>query len=170
MPLELRLEYCGEGKFRTATRLDWDLCQKELASRRQVFARISKPRSARQNAMFHAMIQDAFLNQRAGPQFPTWEHLKGWLLIQAGHCEVMRFDPEAMTPAVAARLRHTFTGVDFTADRSSIYMKIAKSVSFAKADADVMKDIVDRVIDIICTEIVPGTTPDELTQATGMAA
>jgi hypothetical protein len=52
-----------------------------------------------------------------------------------------------------------FDTVDFSTDGRKIYMKVAKSVSFAKANSKDMKQVVDRVVKIICTEIVPGMDP-----------
>lgn len=160
--LDLRLEHIGDGQFRPRTRLDYELCCEQLERGEHVRAKVTRKRSVQQNEFFHALIEAAYENQRGGPQLPTWRHLKSWLLIQAGHCEVKRFDAGAMRPEVAAWLRRTFDTLDFTTDGRSIFVKTAKSVSFKSADAETMRGVVDRVVEIICMEIVPGAKPDEI--------
>lgn len=160
--IELGLIYNGNGTFRLRTHFDFKLCQKNFEDGEALRAKVDHQRSVKQNAYFHALIQAAWENQRCGPQFPTWEHMKSWLLIQAGHCDVKHFDPGSMTPQVAAYLRNVFDTVDFTTDGNRITMKTAKSVSFKRCDAAVMKEVVDRVAEIICTDIIPGARPNEL--------
>lgn len=162
MALDLQLEYIGGGGFRTRSRLDFELAEKTFGAGERVRAKVTHQRSVTQNAFFHAVIQSAFDNQRAGPFLPSWKHLKSWLLIKVGHCDVKQFSPEAMKPEVAAYLRGIFDTVDFTTDGKSIWMKTAKSVSFKELGSDGMKRIVDEVIEVICTDICPGIDPDEL--------
>lgn len=163
--LDLRLEHIGQGQFRTRSRLDYELCCTELDDGEHVRAKVTRRRSVQQNEFFHALIEAAWENQRGGPPQPTWRHLKGWLLIQVGHCNVKRFDAGAMTPAVASYLRQSFETVDFTTDGKAITMKVAKSVSFRRCDAAEMAGVVDRVVELICSVIVPGTTPAEIMSA-----
>lgn len=160
--LDLRLRYLGGGKFQAAGRLDFELAGKELDDGEVVRAKITHQRSIKQNAFFHALIAAAWENQRGGPKLPSWEHLKGWLLIQVGHCEVKQFSAKAMTAEVAQHIRRTSPMVDFTTDGESIFMKTAKSVSFKSTSADEMGPIVDAVVSLICTEIVPGVKPEQL--------
>lgn len=162
MPIDLRLVHVGGGRFQAASKLDFELCCKELDNGERVRAKVTHQRSVQQNEFFHALVEAAFENQRGGPQLPSWRHLKHWLLIKAGHCDVTRFDPGSMTPAVAAWLRKTFDTVDFTTDGHSIFMKVARSVSFKSATADEMRHVVDSVVSIICEEIVPGCTPEQI--------
>lgn len=162
--LDLRLEHVGGGQFRTRSKLDYELCCSELEPGEHVRAKVTHQRSVRQNDYFHALIEAAWENQRGGPQLPSWRHLKSWLLIQVGHCDVKRFDARAMTPAVAEHLRRCFETVDFTTDGTSILMKTAHSVRFGAggASADEMSQIVERVVALICSDIVPGCTPDAI--------
>jgi len=160
--LDLRLKYLGGGKFQTAGSLDFDLCGKELDEGETVRARVTHQRSVKQNAFFHALIAAAWENQRGGPQFPSWEHLKGWLLIKVGHCDVKQFAANAMTAEVARHIRLTNPMADFTTDGESIFMKTAKSVSFKSTSAEEMAPVVDAVVALICSEIVPGVTPAQL--------
>jgi hypothetical protein len=134
--------------------------------------KLTRMRSVRQNAFFHALIQAAFENQRGGPKVDTWEHLKGWLLVEAGHFDEARFSIGSIHPSVAAlvgggfakemrkRWSYMATGVD--TKRNEIYMRFPQSVSFKSCDAERMKQVVDRVTAIICTEVVPGMDPETI--------
>lgn len=164
---DLRLRYEGNGAFRVASKLDLELAERTFQPQEFVRAKASRQRSVRQNDFFHALIEAAFDNQRGGPLLPTWRHLKSWLLIQAGHCDVTTFEPSAMTPAVAKALRATFDNVDFTHDGRRIYMKVARSVRFDGPDSDEMSAIVDRVVEIIAAHIVPGVDPASLLAMAG---
>lgn len=164
--LDLRLRHMGGGTFQTATRLDFEAAVAEYGEGETVRAKTSHARSVRQNAFFHALVEAAYENQRGGPKLPSWRHLKSWLLIRAGHCEVKRFEPEAMTPEVARFLRSTFDTIHVTVDRrtNEILVKVARTVQFGKdgPSADEMGEVVDRVVALICDPtdgIVPGMDP-----------
>ena len=105
MAIDLQLEHIGGGQFRCRSKLDFELASENFAKGERVRAKVTRLRSVKQNAFFHAIVETAFENQRAGPLLPTWRHLKSWLLIKIGHCDVKEFEPKAMTPAVAAYLR-----------------------------------------------------------------
>ena len=172
MALDLRLEYVGNGTFRPASKLDFDAIAAELEQGEMVRCKVTRMRSVRQNAFFHALIQAAFENQRGGPKVETWEHMKGWLLIEAGHFDEARFSIGSISPAVAAlvgggfakemRKRWSYMGTGVDTKRSEIYMRFPRSVSFAKCEAEQMKQVVDRVTAIICTEVVPGMDPETI--------
>lgn len=164
--LDLRLKYMGGGTFQTATKLDFELAADEYEQGETVRAKTSHARSVRQNAYFHALVEAAWENQRGGPRLPSWRHLKSWLLIRAGHCDVKRFEPEAMTREVAAFLRVAFDTIDVTADAKTgeIIVKVARSVRFGQGGPghDKMCEVVDRVVALICDPhdgIVPGMDP-----------
>lgn len=168
--IDLRLEYQGGGQFRTANRASFDACH-QIEPGERLRARLTRKRSVQQNELFHAAIELAFANQRGGPMLPSWKHLKGWLLIQVGHCDTYTFEPRAMTPQVAALLRKLFDHVDFTVNkRGEITMRVARSVSFASTDREEMGRVVDEVLALICAEIMPGTTPETLFQEARRAA
>lgn len=164
--IDLRLEYVGGGTFRCRSKLDFELCGQKLRDGEKVRAKITNQRSVKQNEFFHSLIELAWENQRAGPQLPSWRHLKSWLLIQVGHCTVKEFDPRVLGPSVASYLRQVFDTVDFTSetvgDREIIRMKVAKTVNFKEVSSEEMSEIVDKVVAIICTDIVPGSSPDEI--------
>lgn len=161
--LDVYLIHAGGGALRPASKMDFELITGSVGPNEKVRAKITKRRSVQQNEFFHALIEAAFENQRGGPNLPTWRHLKSWLLIKAGWCDVYEFPPDAMTPQVAAILRRVFDTVDFTTDGKKIWLKVARSVRFhGGADSDEMREIVDQIVEIITTEIVPGVKPDDL--------
>lgn len=159
--LELQLIYEGNGRFRTATKLDLQLAHERFGQGEVIEAKVSKLRSRKQHRFFFAgLVKAAFDNQSAGPHFADQERLRKWLLIQAGHCNVQQFEPGAMTAAVAQWLRATYDDIDFTHDGRWIYAKTAKSISIygptAIGGAE-MTEIANRVVEIIMAEIVPGS-------------
>lgn len=172
MTIELHVWRQGDGVLTGCTPLDYRLIQGLPPSSRYV-AKLIKPRSLRQNNLLHGLIQAAYENQRGGPQVDSWEHLKAWLLIRAGHCDERRVSidglsaPQAMTlaGAVSAAIKAGGPGTLVFATSREIVFRTARSVSFAKADSAVMQPVVDRVIDLICSEIVPGSTPEQLMDA-----
>jgi hypothetical protein len=169
--IELHVWRHGDGALHAATPLDDQIISKLPRGQRYV-AKLMLPRSHRQNNLLHGIIQAAFANQRGGPQVESWEALKGWLLIQAGHCTETAIDLRGMRPSAAAamagavaaalRERSTFAEVAISRERSALLIRTPKSVSFKKADSETMQPVVDRVLDIICTQVVPGTTPEQV--------
>ena len=155
--IELSLIYDGQGRFACATRHDFELATAELEQGQTIRAKLTTPRSLEQHRWVFSLFQAAFDNQRAGPKFPTSEHLRKWLLCRVGHCEVTTMQPEAMTKATMRWLRNKFA-LCFEWDGDHIYIKEAKSISFKACDADAMTKIANDVVDVICAEIVPGTT------------
>lgn len=159
--LDLQLIHLGNGRFAASSRLDHDLAAR-LPINGTVRAKITQRRSSDEHRYFFAMIARAFENNRAGPSFdecPTPEHLRAWLLIKAGHCDTQTFEPRAVTAPVVRWMKAiapmTFWSV--TKD-GTIIARTAKSISFSKADESVFNPIVNKVIDIIVEEVVPGTT------------
>lgn len=156
--LELQLIYEGNGRYRAATKLDWQIGNERFGQGEIIEVRAGKKRSRKQNGWLHAMIAEAFDNQSAGPQFDDKEQLRAWLLIQAGHCDVKTFEANAMTREVAAWLRQTFRAVDFTTDGTSIFAKTPRSIAFKACGSAEMTEIANKVAEIIMADIVPGTT------------
>lgn len=169
--LDLRVSYSGGGQFQARTRMDFELCQSFTVGE-ELRAKVGRKRSVRQNDFFHGLCEAAFENQRGGPSLPTWRHLKSHLLIAAGHCEEARIglkrlpgdDVAAFVAPFAAALRRQFETVEVSYDqrRHEVVMRFAKSWKFEKADGDVAKAITARVVEIICSDIVPGVSPEAL--------
>ena len=154
----LRLVYEGGGRFRVASTYDLESVELQFAAGEPVEVKPAKGRSLRQHRWFMQLVSEAFENQRGGPQFDNAERLRKWLLIKVGHCNEKRFAPRAMTADVAAWLRQQYDDMDFATDRVWIYARTAKSISFRACNSESMCEIADRVVDVICSEIVPGTT------------
>jgi hypothetical protein len=124
------------------------------------------------------MCEHAFDNQRAGPELPTWRHLKDWLLIHpdVGHCQERRVKVGKLTPreaqaagvalATALRTGEDFVGVGYDTKHGEFVVRTAKSVSFRAVTSDDMAAITDKVVGLICKEILPGTDPEDLFNAT----
>lgn len=170
--LEQRLTYRGGGTYQTASRFDLELADRTFQAGEECAARITHKRSVRQNNTFHLMIQFAHDNQRAGPVLPTWEHLKKWLLIRAGHYDERRFDVGELNEkqAVAVgkmlaqvlRSRDDYVGVAYDRNTGEIIERTAKSVRFKATLSDDMRELFEQVAIIICQEIIPGTGPADL--------
>jgi len=174
MPIDLKLIYLGEGRFVTATASDLSTAVTGIKANEALRAKMTRRRSVQQNEFFHALIKAAFDNQRSGPQLPSWEHLKAWLLIRAG-CEEIRLPLVGMAETdvarflgpMAAALRRRYPSVETAYDQRSheCVMRFARSVRFdpvTGASPDEMHKITHDVTALICTEIVPGCTPDEI--------
>ena len=175
---DLNLIFKGDGKFITGSKADLALAGKAFAVDERVRGKITKRRSTRQNSYFHAIAQRAFDNQQAGPEFDGWEELRDYLLVKAGWIEVERLDfPDiggnkrdqvhTMAPFVARfaeekRRRHRTVVVSIDTKALQIVIKYPKSFAFEKCDSEEAGEIVDSAINTICTELIPGTDPEEL--------
>ena len=172
--LEQRLIYLGNGRYQTASRSDLENANTTFAAGEHVVARITHKRSVRQNNTFHAMIAYAFENQRSGPNLSTAQHLKQWLLIKAGHYSERRFhlgpllEREAksvgMVVAQMMRSHDDYVGIAYASGTGELIERRAKSVSFKSVMSDDMRELFDRVVHIICEEIMPGVDPDALVE------
>lgn len=169
--IEIQVWKHADSSLRAASPLDLKLIQ-SLERGEKYIARLQKPRSLKQNNLFHGLIQRAYENQTYGPRLESWEALKGWLLVRAGHCEETAVSVKGMLPstaavlsgAVAGALRQRTVYAETLVDRAraALIIRTPRSVSFAKADRETMQPVVDRVVDLICSEIVPGVTPEQL--------
>lgn len=166
--LDLRLRYEGNGRFQVATRMDFDLVNQEFEPGALVRAKASQPRSLRQNAYFHALIEKAYENQRGGPKLPTWRHLKAYLLVEIDHCTESRVkipkgaSVESTIPLVsgivrALRQEYDTAWVTLDPKRQEIVLRFAKPTK--NLTQEEMSDVMDKVVSRICLEIVPGMDP-----------
>lgn len=164
MSTKIGVRYEGNGYFRAVSRHAHEEAERRFTRGEVMNAEFRKPRSVGQNNLFHALCETAFDNQRDGPQFQSWRHLKSWLLIQAGECSEYRFEPGSLTKKVAAALRQQSETVDFVVNNATgeIVMRFAKSVSFDKMGHEGFTKVFDTCVDIICEEIVPGITREQL--------
>jgi hypothetical protein len=172
--LDQRLIYRGGGTYQTATRLDLELAERAFRKDEEVAARLTHKRSVRQNNTFHRLIQYAHENQRGGPILPSWEHLKQYLLIRAGHYSERRFtvgrlampQAESIGKALAHFLRANdgYVAVAYDPRTGEFVERRAASVRFRAVVSDDMAVLFDAVANIICQEIIPGADPDELVE------
>ena len=161
---EIQLIYEGNGRYRAASKLDWQLSNEHFGQGEVIEVRPGKRRSRRQHGWFFHMIASAYDNQSAGPEFVDSEHLRAWLLIKVGHCDVAEFDPGSISRPMAAWLRKTFRAIDFTERRGKIFAKTPRSISIYGPNAigsAEMTDIANKVAEVIMSDIVPGTTWDD---------
>lgn len=164
--LELRLEYLGNGRFQTLHSIDFAEACEKLTTGDKLRAQLTHQRSVRQNNYFHALVQQAFENQRGGKKLPTWKHLRSHLLIAAGHCNEDRISVKGVPMRLIqpllvsqARILRRHTDVletSYDPRSEEIVYRTAKSWSFRETGSEEAKRILDRVIAIICSEIVPG--------------
>lgn len=164
--LDLRLRYQGNGRFQAVTKRDLETADK-IAVGDAVRARISQPRSLPQNSLLHALCEAAWENHQEGcppppDTVPTWRHMKAWLLIEAGHCDVKIFEKGEMAPDVARYLRQQFDTMAFTLNRKTgqVLMKTARRTRDLSKDD--MGELIDRVMGIISSKVVPGVDPQSL--------
>lgn len=176
--LELRLEYLGSGKFQTLFPTDYEEAETGLTIGDKLRAQLTHQRSVRQNNYFHALVQQAFENQRGGKRLPSWKHLRSHLLISAGHCIEERVSLKGIPPklieplltSTARVLRKHSEVLEIAFDRrqEEVIYRAAKSWSFRETGSAEAKKILDRVIAQIVTEIVPGMDVTRFTREARM--
>lgn len=164
--LDLRLEYLGNGRFQTLFPIDFEEATEKLHQGDKLRAQLTHQRSVRQNNYFHALVQQAFENQRGGKRLPTWKHLRSHLLICAGHCDEDRvsikgvpvhlIQPMLVSQAKVLRRHTDVLETSYDPKTQEIVYRTAKSWSFRETGSAEAKTILDRVIAQIVTEIVPG--------------
>lgn len=168
---ELRLRYDGNGKFSPASHVDYTAACDECQQGEEYVAKLVRPRSSRENRLFHGAIKSAYHNQRGGPRFDDrddsdgWERLRGWLLCEADWCDIHRFKPGALAPEAITIMRQvvradTVWAVDRTT--GDILMKVPRSIKFATMKHPDFQPVKNKVFEILCNEIVPGSTPEQL--------
>lgn len=173
MSEQLRMRYEGDGVFRAATKLDYEKCLEAYSQGDVLRAELSRPRSITQNNYFHALVEAAWDNQRGGPRFGNWRTLKGYLLVRAEHSTERRMKLPRGTPrsvavaigsGLALLIRHSadYIGISYDPKANEIVARFPGSMKFHGPDAlssDDASEIIDKVIALICTEIVPGADP-----------
>lgn len=172
MSVKIGVRYEGNGYFRAVSRYGHEEAEKKFKKGEALNAELRRPRSVGQNNLFHALCEAAFDNQRDGPDFATWRHLKSWLLIHAGECTEHRFKPGSLTKEVAAALRQQFDTVDVVSDKKTgeIVLRFANSISFDQMDGERFTKAFDKCVEIVCQQIVPGVTAEELIEMTKKGA
>ncbi|MBX9587864.1 MAG: hypothetical protein K2X43_01075 [Hyphomonadaceae bacterium] len=160
--LDLKLRYEGNGLFRVATKEDAQKAAREFEQGEAVKARCTSRFTVTQGALFHAMCRIAFDNQTTTqPDLPSWRHLKSWVKIKAGHCDVVTFT-DGFSAEAAKYLRQRYDTMDFTLNikTGAVAMKTARSLT--ELSRDDMGVLIDKAKAIIEQHIVPGVDLDEL--------
>jgi hypothetical protein len=173
--LDLRLRYEGAGRFQTATKLDFDLAAETYSQGDVVRAETTQPRSLRQNNYLHAIIQSAHETQSGGPRFGHWKQMRAWLLIEAGYCNEERFKVPGTSRNVATafgkglaqalRRGERYEAVAYDPKTAEFVIRTPISLKFHGKDAltaDEAGELTDRIVAIVCTEIVPGMDPQSI--------
>lgn len=168
--MEIRLRYEGNAVFRPAFKPDFEHIMAELHQGDLV--RVSKSRSSKQNRLFHGLIQAAFDNQRAGPDFDKWEQLKGWCLVEAGHCFRDEISLEGLPVKDVAKVvgsitasirRHSeYLRSTYSKSRHALVLEYPKHWRFSRTEHHVACEVLDKVVSIICTDIMPGSSPEDI--------
>jgi hypothetical protein len=167
--LDLRLKYEGGGRFQTAHRLDFDLAEGEFEKGAMLRAKVMRPRSIRANNLFHALCEAAYENQRSGPSLTSWRALKDWLLVEAGHVTEKRQKVGPMSKrdmmmaralVMAMRGEHDYVGLAYDPKRGEFVVRTPAST--AKLGQEQFGELLDKVLAIICTEIMPGMDPESI--------
>lgn len=168
---EMHLRYMGQGQFRAASRVDKDIADEMAAPGAVLVMRPSNKRSHPQNQRFHAIIEAAY-DHCLDDRFPTWRHLKAYILCAVGHCDEYRIalhlvKPDGI-PIIAGGIAEALRGqthsvvTSYDAHSHELVIRAAKSVSFNSLGAARFGELSDKCVDYICIKICPGMQPEEL--------
>jgi hypothetical protein len=166
--IELWLRYDGGGRFSPASHVDFKTASENLRQGEEILARITRPRSNKENRLLHGAIKSAWDNQRGGPFFSEeeggWLKLRSWLLCEAGHCDLHEFKRGSISPEVIQVLKQTHADCFWSADRRTgmIRMRRPRSIKFSLVNSDEFQPIKNKVLLLLCEVICPGTTPEML--------
>ena len=164
----------GAKPFRDADRIIWRNFLEPLRPGACFKVEATLPRYLADHKRFFGIIHKAFENNRSNIPFKDAEHLRAWLLCEAGHCAT--FD----VPADAARVwgaheygdflcrlmheaavrKHAFA--DFDEARGAVTIKMPHSVSWARLDQRGFAPVRNACYELIETRIVPGVKVDDL--------
>jgi hypothetical protein len=164
----------GALPFRDADRVIWRDFLDHLRPGTCFKARLTLPRYLIDHKRFFGIVNKAFENNRSNIAFADPEHLRAWLLCEAGHCAT--FDVPANGASVmgidgyadfmcrlmyqAAARGHAFADADEA--RRAITVKMPHSVSWARLDQRAFAPVRDACYELIETRIVPGVKVTDL--------
>jgi len=136
-----------------------------------------EPRNSRRHRKFFATIAEAFTQWPAAHAFQPVdvEHLRAWLLVQAGYCATMDLPVSRREMDLARRLtegvlmfsgsKHVFLHVT---TGGGLQARRPRSMSFSAMSEAEMRPVMTRVFEIIRAEA--GLDPDALGREHGKAA
>lgn len=170
--IELEVKHTGDGRFEVTNRQDWETAKQEIDVGAVLKAEFKFPRSSRENRLLHGAIKSAYDNQRGGPMFSEeeggWLKLRAWLLTESGHCNVYEFDAAAISRETVQALKRRDAAENvysFWALRQAdkkIICKTPRTIRFSVVKHPDFQPVKTRMIDLLCTVICPGTTPEQL--------
>ena len=163
--MEIGLKYQGGGKFICSNMNDAAYVERELNEGEYRKAKLTRSRSLPQHNLFWAVMDKAFQNQNVKPPlepFTSKERMRYYILVRAGHCKEMSFEAGAITKDVVDVLAEFHPDLFFFRIGNIIRAKKAKSISFGKCDQQEFVGIMINVLDVVCTEIVPGISVELL--------
>lgn len=101
--MTIPLQYQGEGQF-TAPRGFAKRCDKEFVIGETLPWGVVHERSSKSHAHYFAQVHDAWANlpERLAADFPSAKHLRKWVLIKAGYCDVTKIVCGDNAQAIAA--------------------------------------------------------------------
>lgn len=164
----------GAAPYRDPDRLAWRDFLDSLPSGTCFKVKLTRPRYLADHKRFFGIIHKAFDNNRSNIPFSDAEHLRAWLLCEAGHCATFEVPGNAasvlgmngyadfmcrMMYQAAAR-GHAFADADET--RQAITIKMPHSVSWARLDQRSFAPVRDACYELIETRIVPGVSVADL--------
>jgi hypothetical protein len=173
---EIPLQYLGNGQFNTVSRAGAKVADAECEKGETFRAQFTRYRSIDQNNFFHGLIDAVFntLTDEQAEEFTDPRHLKEWLLIEAGHIKEDRIalgksapERKAMKPVVEAmtaslRRQRQVIKVLYNEKRHELIIRYAGEWRFSKLDHDRATEITQRVVEIICDRLLPGSTPENV--------
>ena len=176
MPVDLILTYRGSGWFQARTSYDVELAEKKFKLGAWVRAKLTVPRSIQQHRLFFKWVEKVWENAPfKRNEFPTAEHLRGHLLLKAGHVHMVSIPPETYGNGVEKVIRG-IVSLYRTSEIDSVYFEerdgvvwalIPKSMNFGTMDHDEFQPLFDKCEAVVATEILPGVSLDELMSSLG---
>lgn len=135
------------------------------------------PRNRARHALLFAVLNPAFHHWPEQEDFQPQdtEHLRSWLLVEAGHCEVddIKFAGGSKAQMVGAltafmNRQRGKTWIHYRQTADGIRALTPKSIAFRKCSEDAFKKVLERAIEII--ELKTGVIIEDLKREHGRAA
>ena len=114
-------------------------------------------RSDADHRMLHAIVSLAYANWPEDHSFEPMgrDHLYGWLLIQAGHCQTINIEsrkPEIITATIAAifpAIKRRIHCIDVQPTAKGVRILISDSLSYKEAGKKKFEDVRSKVYEVI---------------------
>lgn len=161
---EVQLEYVGNGLFRCTSMRD--VKAMDTAYNRGVLlkAKLSQPRSSKQNAYAHWLFRQALYNARWSREgITSEEEMKGHILIAIGHCSARRLPAKSITRAAARIMRQqVIRGFsEWAQDKETGEIICREPLPTHRLNVTEFSALLDKAITYICEVVVPGTKHED---------